>query len=375
MKGLVVNGVGSGASTEMWQMLSDRLTLQIEGAGRYVVEASVDGAEWSMLMELSASCVDHSRTVVVDLLSGAWLRVVCLTGTMESVKYSDDLAASNEEQRMANEDERRDNESARVENENGRIEAESVRVSAEQGRVEAEDARVEAESVRVSAEQRRAEAEDARVDAEDARVEAESVRVANEAGRIEAEGARVIAEEARALAEASRDDRYEGAELVRDARYAEAEQARDVQYAEAEVGRDDRYEAAEGQRNEAFAVAEVERDAHLRDVIGAFIPTGIKVDCPERITMGNLKPRGVEVEMLPEGAMKNVMYLSDNRSVMVWPDGRLEVTGKGKSVVHVVPTMNTALARSFVVDVVDPGMRMTQRKGVRLLSGGGLRLT
>ena len=185
----------------------------------------------------------------------------------------------------------------------------------------------------------------------------------------------MIAEEARALAEASRDARYEGAELVRDARYAEAEQARDVQYAEAEVGRDDRYEAAEGQRNEAFAEAEVGRDAHLRDVIGAFIPTKMEVRAPERITMGNLTPRGIDVALSPVGALRNVIFMSDNRSVMVWPDGRLEVTGKGKSVVHVVPTMNTALARSFVVDVVGPGMRMTQRKGVRLLSGGGLRLT
>lgn len=247
----------------------------------------------------------------------------------------------------------------REKGETSRADAEAARVSKEAERRESETARRSAEDIRVSQENARKNSETRRESAEAVRVSQEDIRSSNENARKSAENARVSQENTRKSSESDRvqnEDSRKNAEAGR-------------------VANEAIRQGAEAAREEAFRVAEDERDAHLRDVIGAFIPTGIKVDCPELITKGNLIPRGIAVEMQPEGAMKNVMYLSDNRSVMVWPDGRLEVTGKGKSVVHVVPTMNTALARSFVVDVVEPGMRMTQRKGVRLLSGGGLRLT
>lgn len=104
------------------------------------------------------------------------------------------------------------------------------------------------------------------------------------------------------------------------------------------------------------------------------IPSGLTVSCLKRITLGNLAEKFIKAVLAPEGTMHNVIYLSDNKAVSVAPDGRISVQGKGISTVHIIPTCNTALAKSVVIEVGDPTMRLVNtRNFLRFTSSGALR--
>lgn len=105
------------------------------------------------------------------------------------------------------------------------------------------------------------------------------------------------------------------------------------------------------------------------------IPNGLTVSCLKRITLGNLAEKFINAVFVPEGTMHNVIYLSDNNAVRVAPDGRISVQGKGISTVHIIPTCNTALAKSVVIEVGDPTLRLVNtRNCLRFTSSGALRL-
>lgn len=104
------------------------------------------------------------------------------------------------------------------------------------------------------------------------------------------------------------------------------------------------------------------------------IPSGLTVSCLKRITLGNLAEKFIKAVLAPEGTMHNVLFISDNKAVSVAPDGRISVQGKGISTVHIIPTCNTALAKSVVIEVGDPTMRLVNtRNCLRFTSSGALR--
>jgi len=109
--------------------------------------------------------------------------------------------------------------------------------------------------------------------------------------------------------------------------------------------------------------------------IGIIVPTGLTVSCLSRLTYGNVQPVYINAVLSPETAMKNIIYISDNKSLEVGLDGRLTITGKGYSRVYVIPTCNTALAKTLLIEVGDPTLRLVNtRKQLRLTSSGALRL-
>lgn len=104
------------------------------------------------------------------------------------------------------------------------------------------------------------------------------------------------------------------------------------------------------------------------------IPSGLTVSCLKRITLGNLAEKFIKAVLAPEGTMHNVLFISDNKAVSVAPDGRISVQGKGISTVHIIPTCNTALAKSVVIEVGDPTLRLVNtRNCLRFTSSGALR--
>lgn len=105
------------------------------------------------------------------------------------------------------------------------------------------------------------------------------------------------------------------------------------------------------------------------------IPTGLTVQAPKRITQGNLTELFIRAILTPVGVAQNVVYISDNNSVKVAPNGRISVVGKGVTTVHVVPTLNTALAQSVTVEVAAPTLRLASSASLRFTQGGGFRLT
>lgn len=133
-------------------------------------------------------------------------------------------------------------------------------------------------------------------------------------------------------------------------------------------------QAATGEAKTATAAA----NKATSDVLAAFaglIPSSLTVRYNERLTLGNIQPVYINAELQPEGTLKNVIFLSDNKSVTVNPDGRVQIVAKGRSVIHVIPTCNTAIAKTIAVTVEEPTMRLVNtRSQMRFTQSGGIRL-
>jgi hypothetical protein len=104
-------------------------------------------------------------------------------------------------------------------------------------------------------------------------------------------------------------------------------------------------------------------------------PTAMTVEAPTDITLGNLVTLYVKAKLQPEYAIPNILYLGDNNAVSVAPDGRVSVLKEGVSVVHVVPTGNTALFKTIEIRVRLAGLALVNsRSAVMLTSDGSLLL-
>lgn len=135
-------------------------------------------------------------------------------------------------------------------------------------------------------------------------------------------------------------------------------------------------EAVAATRDAERATAEADdATAQALAAVHLLIPTGLTVQAPKRITQGNLTELFIRAILAPVGVAQNVVYISDNNSVKVAPNGRISVVGKGVTTVHVVPTLNTALAESVTVEVAAPTLRLASSASLRFTQGGGFRLT
>ena len=105
------------------------------------------------------------------------------------------------------------------------------------------------------------------------------------------------------------------------------------------------------------------------------VPTGLTVEPLPRITFGNVNQIRIKAVLSPLTALKNLIYISDNRAVVVGIDGLVTPVAKGRSVVHVIPTCNTSLAKTLLVEVGDPTLRFVNtRTQLRFTQSGVLRL-
>ena len=132
-------------------------------------------------------------------------------------------------------------------------------------------------------------------------------------------------------------------------------------------------ETATTEAKEATTAAETVAERILT-LIGQLVPTALTVEDVPRLTKGNVQPVYINATLAPEQVMKNIIYISDNKSVTVSPDGRLTIVGTGRSTVQVIPTINTALAKVIQVEVGEPTLRMTTKASMRFTSSGGMRL-
>lgn len=108
--------------------------------------------------------------------------------------------------------------------------------------------------------------------------------------------------------------------------------------------------------------------------LGRLVPTGMSVESVTRLTVGNVQPNYIKPVLSPASAIKNVIFISDNKAVTVGTDGRITIVGKGRSTVHVIPTCNTALAKTLLIEVVAPVLRKVSNSSLRLTHSGALRL-
>ena len=103
-------------------------------------------------------------------------------------------------------------------------------------------------------------------------------------------------------------------------------------------------------------------------------PTAMKLTYPKKITFGNTAEQRIEATLSPAGTGKNVLFLSDNRSVQVMPDGFIRVLNPGKSFVHAIPTENTAIYQTVEIEVLPTPIRLLTSTAMRLTSSGAMRL-
>lgn len=94
-----------------------------------------------------------------------------------------------------------------------------------------------------------------------------------------------------------------------------------------------------------------------------------------RITYGNTAENRIEATLTPNGTMPNIIFISDNEAVRIDQKGRIKVVGIGASEVQIIPTCNTDLAKTIIIRVEAPTLRMVNtRKKLRLISSGAIRL-
>ena len=103
-------------------------------------------------------------------------------------------------------------------------------------------------------------------------------------------------------------------------------------------------------------------------------PTGLRVQVPAQVTIGNPVAQFVRGTVLPVDAAQNMLYLSDGKAADVQPDGRILAKAEGTSTVHVIPTEGTKHYKTVDVAVVPPRMRLTTG-GIRVDKKGNIRLT
>lgn len=125
--------------------------------------------------------------------------------------------------------------------------------------------------------------------------------------------------------------------------------------------------------DEATEAAEKATEKVL-DTLGILVPTGLKAECLSRLTIGNVEPIYIKTELTPETAMKNLIFISTGDAVEVGQDGRLTPVRKGYSHVNVIPTCNTALAQSFLIEVGEPTVRLVRSNAIRFTQSGAFRM-
>lgn len=111
----------------------------------------------------------------------------------------------------------------------------------------------------------------------------------------------------------------------------------------------------------------------IQETLDRLIPNGLTVISPTRLTIGN--PQGIIIAHLtPETAIKNVIFVSDNKSVEAdIVTGRLTPIACGKSKVRIIPTTNVKLTKTILIEVGYPTIRLSSKNIIRLTSGGAIR--
>ncbi len=106
----------------------------------------------------------------------------------------------------------------------------------------------------------------------------------------------------------------------------------------------------------------------------AGVPTGMEVESPAFVTIGNPTKQYVRAKILPTNALQNVLFLSDGKAVDVLPDGEIVPKEIGVSTVHIIPTDGTRFYKTITVETVPPRIR-TSGDIMRLDKNGNIRLT
>lgn len=119
----------------------------------------------------------------------------------------------------------------------------------------------------------------------------------------------------------------------------------------------------------------IERVADRAEQVALPVPSGLRVETPAPVTVGNPVPRYIAAKVLPLSALQNIIYQTDGTAAGIEPDGRIVPKEPGTQRVHVIPTGGTRYYKTVTLTVVAPALRLSAADTLRLDASGNIRLT
>ncbi len=104
-------------------------------------------------------------------------------------------------------------------------------------------------------------------------------------------------------------------------------------------------------------------------------PMRLEVKAPGEVTVCNTRQPRIEAQALPKFGFGGVLFISDNKTLEITPDGKITPVAEGIGKVTAVATGNTELYEQILIAVVPPRARLSSDGGIRLDSDGNIRLT
>jgi hypothetical protein len=104
-------------------------------------------------------------------------------------------------------------------------------------------------------------------------------------------------------------------------------------------------------------------------------PTRMELRYVKRVTLGNTVSQRIAVSLFPAYVLPNVIFQQafySGDALYVDPRGNLIVRKTGTATIHVIPSHNTSLAQTIVIEVTAPVIRKAGSV-MRLLSGSRIR--
>ena len=104
-------------------------------------------------------------------------------------------------------------------------------------------------------------------------------------------------------------------------------------------------------------------------------PTRMDLRYVKRVTLGNTVSQRIAVSLFPAYVLPNVIFQQafySGDALYVDPRGNLTVRKTGTATIHVIPSHNTSLAQTIVIEVTAPVIRKAGSV-MRLLSGSRIR--
>lgn len=145
------------------------------------------------------------------------------------------------------------------------------------------------------------------------------------------------------------------------------------------AGADNAAEAATvaAQKAEATRALVVELTETLQaQAVSRPTPTQVVIDsCPQEVTLADGVHPKIKARAVPGYCDGGVLFMADNRALMITPDGVITPTAAGSTMVNVVAVANSTVYKQLTIAVVPPRIRTTAAGGMRLDKNGNIRLT
>ena len=134
---------------------------------------------------------------------------------------------------------------------------------------------------------------------------------------------------------------------------------------------------AEVQRAEAARMLVEELTATLQaQATTKPTPKQVVIDyCPAEVTLADGVHPQIKARAVPGYGDGGVLFIADNRALMITPDGIITPTATGTTVVNAAAVYKSTVYEQLTIAVVSPRIRTTSAGCMRLDNNGNIRLT